>query len=243
MESKQLEYDVFVRRSWQRSVQICVFSVIVAVLATYLQTRNWPSYYYIESMKSAVAIPLFIAPLASYYVQWLMQRNYKLLMEVERHANYDDLTGLLNRRAFLRESNQQLMMTTKPAVLLGDIDWFKRINDTYGHAAGDAVLVHVAHILTKTASDNCLVGRLGGEEFGVFFQWETLKDAQRRAEEFRHAIEGTPCMFEGNSISITISFGLAIAQENNTIEGLLRRADTALYRAKDGGRNQTLLAA
>ncbi len=243
MESKQLEYNVFVRRNWLRSIQICIASVITAVVATYLQTRSWPSYYYIESMKSAVAIPLLIAPIASYYVQWLMQRNYRLLMEVDRHANYDDLTGLLNRRAFLRESNQQLLVTTKPAVLLGDIDWFKRINDTLGHAAGDAVLIHVAHILMKTASDNCLVGRLGGEEFGVFFQWETLKDAQRKAEEFRQAIESAPCLFEGNSILITISFGLAIAQENNTIEGLLRRADTALYRAKDSGRNQTLLAA
>jgi diguanylate cyclase (GGDEF)-like protein len=243
MESKQLEYNVFVRRNWLRSIQICVASIITAVVATYLQTRNWPSYYYIESMKSAVAIPLFIAPIASYYVQWLMQRNYRLLMEVERHANYDDLTGLLNRRAFLRESNQQLLTTTRPAVLLGDIDWFKRINDTLGHAAGDAVLLHIAQVLTKTASDNCLVGRLGGEEFAVFFQWETLNDARKKAEEFRHAIEGTPCLFEGKSISITISFGLAIAQENNTIEGLLRRADTALYRAKDSGRNQTLLAA
>ncbi len=243
MKSKQHKYIVFVRRSWQRNIQICIFSLTVAVVANYFQTRNWPSYYYIESMKSAVAIPLFIAPIASYYFQWLMLRNYRLHMEVERHANYDDLTGLLNRRAFLRESNRQLMATSKPAVLLGDIDWFKRINDTLGHAAGDAVLTHIAQILTNIASDNCLVGRLGGEEFAVFFQWESLIDARRKAEEFRQAIEGAPCLFEGNSISITISFGLAIAQENSTIEVLLRRADAALYRAKDSGRNQTLLAA
>lgn len=243
MTSKQLEYSVFVRRNWLRSIQICIMSVITAVVATYVQTRSWPAYYYIESMKSAVAIPLLIAPIASYYVQWLMQRNYKLLLEVDRHANYDDLTGLLNRRAFLRESNLQLITSSKPAVLLGDIDWFKRINDTLGHAAGDAVLVHIAQILTKAASDDCLVGRLGGEEFAVFFQWESLPDARKKAEELRQAIEGAPCTFEGNIISITISFGLAIAQENNTIEGLLRRADAALYRAKDSGRNQTLLAA
>ncbi len=224
-------------------IAICVISLFVAIVLTHLQTMNWPSQYRYESMLGSVFITLAIAPAAAYFGLGLLISNQGLLIELEQLASQDELTGLLNRRAFLRNSQTLLLAETKPAVLLGDVDWFKKINDTFGHAGGDEALRHISAILRQHSSHADLVARFGGEEFVIFFKWDTLKQAQQKAEMLRKAVENSPCVFEGATIPMTISFGLAIGDERDTSDSLLKRADAALYRAKANGRNQTLLAA
>jgi diguanylate cyclase (GGDEF)-like protein len=233
----------FFKKQIALGLAVCTGSVAVSVLATYLLTFDWPSNMRTEAFWTSFAIPALVAPVATFFVQRLLVRNHSLLLEVERLANYDELTSLLNRRAFMRLSMDRLEADARPAVMLGDIDHFKRVNDTYGHAAGDEALRHVSKILNEHGPSQGIVARLGGEEFVVLFHWETLASARQTAETIRSALEATPFQYDNKRIPLTISIGLVIGNEKDTIDKLLLRADSALYRAKDAGRNQTLLAA
>lgn len=238
-----LPRNVFLRRQIALGIAVCIGSIAASIFATYFLTLEWPKIMRLEALWTAAMIPSLIAPVATFLIQRLLVRNHSLLLEVERLANHDELTGLFNRRAFMRLSENRLTTESKPAALLGDIDHFKRINDTYGHAAGDEALRHVSRLLAEFAPSESIVARIGGEEFVVLFQWETLASARQQAENFRMALEAAPFVYDNEKISLTISIGLVIGDEKDTVDKLLLRADAALYRAKDAGRNQTLLAA
>ncbi|MGL4490798.1 MAG: GGDEF domain-containing protein [Rhizobiaceae bacterium] len=220
---------------------ISVGSIVSAILATYFLTRSWPYEYHLTAMKIAFFLPLVIAPVAGTVVQWLLIKNYELLQKVEQMAELDDLTGLFNRRAFMERASES--DGRKRVVLVADVDWFKRINDTMGHAAGDAALRHLAEVLRKNTPDDWLIARLGGEEFVALYEGVILSEARQKTEALRAAVQTSPFSFDGKVIEMTISIGLAMGAERDTIEALLKRADAAMYRAKESGRNQTLLAA
>lgn len=188
-------------------------------------------------------LPLIITPIAALFVQRLLLRNHEVLLKVEQLANMDYLTGLFNRRAFVCEAAARLGKPTRQAVLIGDIDFFKRVNDTYGHAAGDEALRHVSKILSANAPKDSVIARIGGEEFAVLFNWVSFDDAEHIAEGIRCALERSPCYYEGREIYLTMSSGLVVGETPDNIDKLLLRADGALYRAKHNGRNQTLMAA
>jgi diguanylate cyclase (GGDEF)-like protein len=165
--------------------------------------------------------------------------------EVERLTLQDTLTGLANRRAYnlqMPQSWDQAHRRREPlALLMLDIDHFKRINDAHGHAAGDACLRHFAALLRshfKRADDLPL--RFGGEEFLVVLQDTPLADALEHAERFRHRVAGSPCEHEGRSIAFTVSIGVAAAHWDgqDDLEQLLERADAACYLSKHAGRNR-----
>ncbi|MGL4490799.1 MAG: GGDEF domain-containing protein, partial [Rhizobiaceae bacterium] len=188
-------------------------------------------------------IPLLIAPAATFFVLRFQIRNHRMLLDVERMANRDELTGLLSRRAFMHQSMARLHADKRCTVFLADLDWFKDVNDTYGHAAGDEALRHVGGIFKQVFNADTLTSRLGGEEFVALFDFETIGEAHRLAESLRQKIKYTPCVFEGKSIPLSISIGIAVSNETDSIDTILSRADAALYSAKDSGRNKTLLAA
>jgi diguanylate cyclase (GGDEF)-like protein len=150
----------------------------------------------------------------------------------------DGLTGLLNRRALehrLEELEAQAAVTGEPvAVIAGDLDRFKAINDEHGHALGDAVLVDVAYRLRKGLRAFDLAYRLGGEEFLILLPGATVGEATAIAEELREAVSAEP--IEG--LTVTISFGVAGSSGAFERERVLAAADAALYRAKDAGRNR-----
>ncbi|MEJ2214022.1 MAG: diguanylate cyclase [Gammaproteobacteria bacterium] len=163
----------------------------------------------------------------------LLEENYKA-------ANYDFLTQLYNRRAFFRigqETVEAAFAKGKPiTVAMLDIDFFKKVNDTYGHDVGDIVLSQFSQILAKHFHDQ-LTARLGGEEFAVVMTGIPSSLAEKRLERLRTTVEETVFDEDGTSIHVTSSIGVVNSQDNNDLDELLLIADRQLYTAKESGRN------
>ena len=167
---------------------------------------------------------------------------------VERLARIDDLTGLDNRRAFLASAERALERAQRRrenlALLILDLDFFKRINDTYGHRIGDLVLVEVADVLARSVRAGVdVVGRLGGEEFAILLPSCDEDEAQRAAEGVRAAVEASRVVTPTGEISTTVSVGCAAIALEDNVSAALQQADEALYAAKRGGRNRVALRA
>ena len=136
---------------------------------------------------------------------------------------------------------------SRGALLMVDIDHFKRVNDHYGHLAGDHVLCHMVGVLRQRLRASDVLGRYGGEEFMVLLPGTDLHGAAQLAEQLRQAVQAAPCEWQGQRIAFTVSIGVAAsadtpADPSRTSEALLQAADQALYRAKDDGRNRVALA-
>jgi diguanylate cyclase len=170
------------------------------------------------------------------------------LERAQSEALLDPLTGLKNRRAFERAVSELVRDNSGmggAALLLIDIDHFKKVNDTYGHLFGDKVLRAVAHVLQANIKGRDLVARLGGEEFAVLLVKATPEGAFAVAEQIRAAVShGRIRTVTGNELtgSVTVSGGLAVALAGDTLEAMLERADSALYEAKRKGRNRVCAA-
>ena len=163
--------------------------------------------------------------------------------ELQLLATRDGLTGLANRRHFLDQAEmirRRAQRTGAPlAIAVLDLDHFKDTNDRYGHAAGDAVLCVLATCLRRTLRETDLAGRLGGEEFGLLLVDTDLAGAESLLQRLREQIAVTPVAFEGRSLSLSASIGLARCRlEDDGIAEALSRADRALYVAKREGRNR-----
>jgi|GEM_PF-2631560 len=157
-------------------------------------------------------------------------------------ANTDSLTGLLNRRYFFERSaieRSRLRRNNNQAgVLIIDVDFFKSVNDNYGHPAGDAVLVVISKILKDNVRQHDLVARFGGEEFAILLVDVDIDHAITLAERMRKNIERQKVIYKGNIIKSTASFGLSmLAPESDSVESALAHADKLLYAAKEDGRN------
>ncbi len=156
----------------------------------------------------------------------------------------DALTGIPNRRFFMARLEEELLRAHRfhdqhTAVLMADIDHFKRINDSYGHLAGDAVLRHLTAVMQEALRKIDTVGRIGGEEFAFILPGSDLLAARLFAERLRQKIAEQACQFDGQVIPVTISIGIAgIDPRDAAIDAVLARADAALYLAKENGRNR-----
>ena len=163
--------------------------------------------------------------------------------ELSYQASHDDLTGLLNRREFERRT-ERLLSTMgrdkdKHVVLFMDLDDFKMVNDTCGHAAGDELLRQIASLLGSSFRQNDSLARLGGDEFGVLMEYCSLDDALRVAASLQKTVKNYHFAWEGNNFNIGISIGLVpITVTNLEKDKLLKDADVACYTAKRKGRNR-----
>ncbi len=169
-------------------------------------------------------------------------------LELERLAATDHLTGAMNRRRFLQASERELRRGRRYgvplSVLLFDIDRFKQVNDTYGHAAGDEVLRHVVKVAKETLREHDLLCRYGGEEFAVLFPETDSAAAEVAAQRLRVAIEKTKVKTEAGPVNVTASFGgTQIEVHEDSLESALSRADSGLYAAKHDGRNRVVFKA
>ncbi|GGH51016.1 GGDEF domain-containing protein [Frigidibacter albus] len=164
--------------------------------------------------------------------------------QLAEHARRDGLTALLNRREFDAALGARLGALTAGgpgfALLMGDVDHFKRINDTYGHVEGDRVLRRVAEVLASEARADDLVFRYGGEEFALILNDAGPEAAAAVAERLRLAIAAV-FEAEGTGTAVTLSFGMAFCAAPAAPEALIRVADGALYEAKAGGRNRVVV--
>ena len=178
----------------------------------------------------------------------LLQRIRTYQAELVRLANTDGLTGIFNRRTFFNKGEELIMVHPEDVYfLLIDLDHFKTINDTYGHVVGDAVLEKVAGLLqgsmrTSGTRVSDIVGRLGGEEFGILMFVDNIDHAVSVAERLRQTIESTPVEAGGVPVSTTGSIGVAATVAGESLDDLYQRADRACYLAKDKGRNRVEVA-
>jgi diguanylate cyclase (GGDEF)-like protein len=184
-----------------------------------------------------------------------MKDGERALQERESHlkylADHDPLTGLMNRRAFMERVLGALRMAALKGVSCGimmiDIDFFKKFNDTYGHLAGDEALKHVAEVIGRAMRTDDFLGRYGGEEFMFFFYKADKKTGVAIAERLRRTLVNSPVPLDVGTVSLAASFGLAMASDveatvidEKFIEKLIKNADIALYQAKNTGRNKVV---
>jgi diguanylate cyclase (GGDEF)-like protein len=171
------------------------------------------------------------------------QRTLELSEQLAELAVRDELTGLHNRRHLMAALDSALASPDGVGVVLLDIDHFKSVNDRFGHPVGDDVLVAVARLLQTGSRGSDTVARYGGEEFVLLLPGATVNQTVRRAEQIRAACDSMRVRHDSGTIEVSISAGVAAApQTGSTASGLLRAADAALYRAKEGGRNQVQAA-
>ncbi|AMG75093.1 GGDEF domain-containing protein [Sphingopyxis granuli] len=162
--------------------------------------------------------------------------------EMIARSETDPLSGVFNRRGFERHAEAALAREGKAALIAADLDHFKQINDSFGHAAGDGVIAHFAAMLAEAAPSEAIVGRVGGEEFAVLLPAALLSDGRLYAEAVRAAFASAELPVLGVDRRFSASFGVAQWMPPETLPDLLHRADTALYRAKSGGRNRVCVA-
>ncbi|MDR3496581.1 MAG: diguanylate cyclase [Ancalomicrobiaceae bacterium] len=170
--------------------------------------------------------------------RWLAAQRELMLL-----ATRDGLTGILNRRAFIDQASTALDNAqyehTPASVIMIDIDHFKRINDRFGHEAGDRVIQQLGSLI---GGDGALAGRLGGEEFAILTVGLREAEATAEANAIRCAFAATEFRCDGSPQFVTASFGVAEASDGDCLSELLRRADHALYAAKASGRNRVIAA-
>lgn len=169
--------------------------------------------------------------------------NARAVRQLEEMATTDGLTGCLNKRAFLDQLEQKLMAAQrfgrKLSVIVTDLDHFKAVNDTYGHAAGDRVLQELGRVLKRVKRETDLVARFGGEEFCVLCEETDARGARLLAERVREELETTELLTELGPLKVTASLGVATFPDHaSTAADLFVQGDRALYEAKNRGRNQ-----
>jgi len=178
-----------------------------------------------------------------------MRTSIRLLektTELESIARTDFLTGISNRRYFEKLANKAISLAkrtnTSLIMAMFDIDFFKAVNDNYGHDSGDKVLINFASIMCDCFRDYDIIGRIGGEEFAICMPNTSPENAFAACERFRVAIESHEIPFDDDIISVTVSIGLSLGlgPEMN-LEELLKESDLGLYQAKNNGRNQVKL--
>jgi diguanylate cyclase (GGDEF)-like protein len=165
-----------------------------------------------------------------------LDRTKARLEAVETMADQDGLLPLLNRRAFVREMSRVISFAERyevPASLIYfDLDGFKAVNDRYGHAAGDAALAHIANLLTGNVRESDLVGRLGGDEFGVILAKADQEQAEKKARSLAELFRANPFVWEEKPVALSFAYGVHGFKKGEDVDVAMANADKAMYAAK-----------
>lgn len=196
------------------------------------------------SLVTAVALAAWVYSLKHLHIDLSEYRK-----SLEAKARYDDLTGLLRRDAWIDATEREMTRAQRSDQPIGfiefDIDGFKSVNDTYGHAVGDQILTSIAHLCTAVCRPTDIAGRIGGEEFMIALPETTRAEAAMIAERLRVLVSEHQFRSNGSTLGITISLGVAIGESAITnaahgyasLESLMKAADEAMYSAKSAGKN------
>jgi len=183
-----------------------------------------------------------------HFLSCLMQplKNSLLYFKAIQQAHTDPLTGALNRSTlhsvFQKETAQSQRQHTDLTLLMLDIDFFKAINDNYGHAAGDTALQDLTRCIQHTVRESDHVFRLGGEEFAILLHPTDVAGAILLAERLRNAVQDLSITHDDDEFNFTVSIGLSRYCEGESLESIMKRADKALFEAKETGRNKVVNA-
>ena len=229
---------------------LLTFALILTVIPMMGETIQ-PSAYILGAFgPSLIGIP--VASICFYQTERIAVLNVKLektLSDLEvaygllaEKSRYDHMTGMLNRETFFAAIAQTRQDTEQGSLLIADADHFKRINDTYGHLTGDDALMLITDAIKSSVRQGDVVGRIGGEEFGVFLTGASDEEAKVIAERIRNTVEGlTFHPRGGDRLPLTVSIGGAAASNVISMSELMRAADLRLYHAKNTGRNRVVL--
>jgi diguanylate cyclase (GGDEF)-like protein len=170
-----------------------------------------------------------------------LSETRKRLDEVEKTADQDVLLPLLNRRAFVRELTRYIAFTgrynTPASLIYFDLNHMKQVNDTHGHAAGDAVLAHFSDVLLGHVRDSDSVGRLGGDEFGVLLSHAGQDQALKKADILAEALRTKPAVWNGKEITVSFAYGAFELKAGDNADIAMARADEAMYMQKKASRS------
>ncbi|NML61884.1 GGDEF domain-containing protein [Massilia sp. RP-1-19] len=227
-------------------VSLALLSLLVAARAILALTMpggwGWISNALVQALSSGAFVLLMLLTAFGY----LLLSREQLQQELERLEMTDPLTDAPNRRGFFNLLAPWMALARRPgqptAVVLLDLDQFKRINDGYGHPAGDVVLRTMVDTCKRQLRDSDILGRMAGVEFALLLPRTDLLDALLVSERIRRAIEATPVKTERAIIKMTASFGVTTIRPEDTTVSLFQRADEALRAAKQGGRNKVVQA-
>jgi diguanylate cyclase (GGDEF)-like protein len=198
----------------------------------------------VPGLMTAIVMPMLLGTPAIGIIMFKHEQLRAANEQLQRLAATDWLTGCLNRGAFTNRVSHALTdPSASGALLILDIDHFKAINDNHGHDRGDDALRLIARTFTSVCGPQTLVGRVGGEEFGIFLPGASATEASNRAETIRNAIAQLTFRATGSHCPLSVSIGVATFQGPTDFCTLYRRADAGLYRAKSAGRDRIEVAA
>lgn len=218
------------------------FATLIGAATTVFSVMGFISYNYLTFHAGEIAVALDAILLSMALAEQIRRaENEKIL--AQELARKDNLTSLSNRLAFDEVSKQIWQSTIKfdqeLCFIMLDLDFFKKVNDQYGHAAGDEVLKQVSNEISEVVRDSDILVRWGGEEFAIILPQCSLVQARQLAERIRKHIEALNIIIDNNTVKVTASFGVAQrSEETKSIHDLLSQADKLLYKAKQAGRNQ-----
>ena len=244
-----LTFLPFFNTTYQRKTHyIRFFSIILTALGIEFYGHFYPPLYQLDDMVILgmhITNTLFFLMIMGIISFIFFQESGKYQAILRDNSNRDPLTKLFNRRFVISEMETHLPFNRQNgvtwAVILLDIDFFKRINDTYGHNAGDLVLVALAKTLQKNIRADNIVSRWGGEEFLIVCSVADKKNLEKIMQRLRSVAKETAIEYQNKKISFSITLGGAIAQQQESFTELVHRADKALYRGKENGRNQCVI--
>jgi diguanylate cyclase (GGDEF)-like protein len=228
---------------------LTIASAVITIAITAIAVTILNNFAYPVNFGMAIAfaciVPLLVTPLLGWPLVSLLMRIYQSEEKMRELASHDSLTGLLSRHAFFENGNSYISLAKRDknmfSVVMIDLDHFKSINDKYGHQAGDAVLKLFSDVVNSVSRNSDIIGRLGGEEFGLVLPSTGSSEAVEFSQRLHQAIAKAVLKYKSDLIQYTVSIGCASyrADSDETLDDLLANADIALYQAKNSGRNGT----
>ncbi|GEP02617.1 GGDEF domain-containing protein [Methylobacterium oxalidis] len=227
--------------AWTAAATAISVAAPVCALAVALSAIDFGPVQFWGILAVCAAIPLLIAPPVALFLLSMMRLITITVERIDHYVQFDTLTGVLTRAYLLGRIRGAL--PSGGAFLMVDADHFKAINDTYGHDVGDEALKRIAEVLRATTHAESFVGRLGGEEFGVFLPGADDARAAAVASALCAAMRASGEVVAGHPLHLTISIGGASHLRTDPLERTMKLADAALYRAKRNGRDRFYIAA
>lgn len=216
---------------------ICaVFTTIVSMFVVGGALWRAPKFAFYTGIGIAGFIPILITIPLAFVIFYMLLLITRTVDKVSALVRFDPLTGVLTRSHFLAETHR--LYSRGGVFMMVDADHFKQINDSYGHDVGDATLKLLASTLSACVGDSGLVGRLGGEEFGVFLPRASTEMGALAGQSIATAVRANGETIEGHEIGLTVSIGAATQFSGRSLDAAIKAADILLYAAKRAGRDR-----